>query len=91
MSQRKLGKTTLTFSFLVVGGSLAHEAGLAVGDEIISIGNEKLPEYASESLINRILKRQDRFPPPICVISRVQLAQVLVFIRFVYKYKLDRR
>ena len=66
------------YFFLVVGGSLAHEAGLAVGDEIISIGNEKLPEHASESLINRILKRQDRFPPPICVISRVQLAQVMV-------------
>ena len=62
----------------MVGGSLAHEAGLSLGDEIISIGKEKLPKFATESLVNRILKRQDRFPPPICVISRVHIAQFWV-------------
>ena len=28
------------------------------------------------------MKRQDRFPPPICVISRVQLAQAMILPRF---------
>ena len=37
----------------VVGGSLAHESGLSVGDEIISIGKENLPKFATENLINR--------------------------------------
>ena len=60
----------------VCGGSLAQESGLSVGDEILSIGKDKVPKDCDEQILSKIIRRQDQFPPPICVVSRVKYVEL---------------
>lgn len=49
---------------------------MAVGDEILSIGADKVPKDCTEDILSQIIRRQDKFPPPICVISKVKFIQL---------------
>jgi predicted metalloprotease with PDZ domain len=62
----------------VSAGSFAQEAGLSPGDEIISVGDEMISRSSHSSHLMTVIKRQNTFPPSICVVSRVKFATIYV-------------
>ena len=62
----------------VSAGSFAQEAGLSPGDEIISVGDEMISRSSDSSHLMTVIKRQNTFPPSICVVSRVKFATIFV-------------